>query len=188
MSETLVAPQPGLRKAMKTAGWIVLGVALLTLAAKLHIPSWPVPMTLQTFAVMTIAIAAGPRLASATFLAYLAAGVAGLPVFSGTPERGIGLAYMMGPTGGYLFGYLIASGLVGRLAVDRGLAGRIAAMLAGLTVVYAAGLAWLALIVQAEKLLPLGILPFLPSDLISIAVVGFGAALVPARLVGRIGR
>ena len=94
----------------------------------------------------------------------------GLPVFSGTPERGIGLAYMAGPTGGYLAGYLLAAGLIGWLAAGPGWMGRAMAMLAGLAVVYVAGLAWLAIFVPAPELLAVGLAPFLAGDLVKIAL------------------
>ncbi|RWR32949.1 biotin transporter BioY [Sinirhodobacter populi] len=184
MNQTLAMSRPRLLSAAKTVGVIVLGVALITICAKVRVPSWPVPMTLHTLAVMGIALAAGPRLATATFLAYLGAGAAGLPVFSGTPERGIGLAYMVGPTGGYLLGFLAASWLTGTLARGRGMAGRVLAMLAGLGVTYAAGLAWLGLYVPAGQIVTLGFLPFFIGDLINIAMVALGAALIPARLRG----
>ncbi|AMY69597.1 biotin transporter BioY [Frigidibacter mobilis] len=146
------------------------GAALITLGAKVQIPFWPVPMTLHTLAVFFIAAAFGPRLGLAAMAAYLGAGAMGLPVFSGTPERGIGLAYMAGPTGGYLAGYLLAAGLIGWLAAGRGWIGRALAMLAGLAVVYAAGLAWLAAFVPAPKLLAAGLTPFLLGDLVKIAL------------------
>ena len=132
-------------QAARAALAVVAGAALMTLAAKVQIPFWPVPMTLHTMAVMAFAVAFGPRRATAIFLAYLAAGAAGLPVFSGSPERGIGLAYMAGPTGGYLLGYLVASGLVGALAAGRGPVGRFLAMLAGLAPGYGFGQAAIAL-------------------------------------------
>ncbi|OQP87119.1 hypothetical protein BTR14_06750 [Rhizobium rhizosphaerae] len=157
---------------------LALGVSMMTLAAKVQIPFWPVPMTLHLAAVMGFAVLLGPQRAVAIFLAYLAAGAAGLPVFSGTPERGIGLAYMVGPTGGYLAGFLIASALTGWLAAGRGMIGRIGAMLAGLAVIYACGAAWLALFVPAEKVMAIGVLPFLPGDLVKIALVACGAALL----------
>ncbi|WP_394342778.1 biotin transporter BioY [Paenirhodobacter populi] len=184
LAQTLAMSRPRLLSAAKTAGAIVLGVALITICAKVRVPSWPVPMTLHTLAVMGIALAAGPRLATATFLAYLGAGAAGLPVFSGTPERGIGLAYMVGPTGGYLHGFLAASWLTGTLARGRGMAGRVLAMLAGLGVTYAAGLAWLGLYVPAGQIVTLGFLPFILGDLVNIAMVALGTALIPARLRG----
>ncbi|MCX8999383.1 biotin transporter BioY [Rhizobiaceae bacterium BDR2-2] len=188
MSQTLALSKPNLRSVAKTTAAIVLGAALITLCAKLRVPSWPVPMTLHTLAVMAIAVTMGARLATATFCAYLAAGAAGLPVFSGTPERGIGIAYMAGPTGGYLLGYLGASWLTGTLARGRGTAGRTLAMLAGLGVTYAAGLLWLGLYVPADQILVLGFVPFILGDLINIAMVSLGAALVPARFLRKAGR
>lgn len=144
--------------------------ALITLAAKVQVPFWPVPMTLHTLAVMAIAALAGPRLAVGAMLAYLGLGAAGLPVFSGTPERGLGLAYMVGPTGGYLAGYLLAAGLIGWLAQGAGLLRQGLAMLAGLAVVYALGAAWLALFVPPANVVAVGVLPFVPGDLVKIGL------------------
>ncbi|QCI68984.1 biotin transporter BioY [Phreatobacter stygius] len=162
----------------------VAGVALMTLSAKVQIPFWPVPMTLHTLAVMAFAVAFGPRQATAIFVAYLAAGASGLPVFSGSPARGVGLTYMAGPTGGYLLGYLLATPLVGVLAAGRATLGRIGAMLAGLALVYGCGLAWLALSVPAGRLLALGLSPFILGDLVKIGIVAAAAPLV-IRLAGR---
>ncbi|KXG88056.1 biotin transporter BioY [Agrobacterium bohemicum] len=157
---------------------VITGVALMTLAAKVQIPFWPVPMTLHSMAALGFAVVLGPRMATAIFVGYLAAGAAGLPVFSGTPERGIGIAYMMGPTGGYLAGYLVACGLTGWLAAGKGVIGRFGAMLAGLGVVYALGIAWLALYVPADKLLAAGVLPFLMGDLVKIGIVALGSLML----------
>lgn len=171
------------------APWRVLaialaGAALITLGAKVQIPFWPVPMTLHTLAVFTLAAALGPRAGIAAMATYLAAGAAGLPVFSGTPERGIGLAYMVGPTGGYLLGYLLAVGVIGWLAQGRGMAGQALAMLAGLAVVYAVGLLWLAGFVPASGLRAAGFAPFILGDLVKIALAcGLTTAL--RRLKGR---
>ncbi len=188
MYQVISGVSPHVRRATKYVAIVVAGVAVITLCAKARVPSWPVPMTLQTLATMAIALALGPRLATTTFIAYLATGAAGLPVFAGTPERGIGLAYMVGPTGGYLLGFVAASWLAGTLAQGRGVAGRIGAMLAGLTAIYAAGLSWLALHVPTDKVFALGLQPFIFSDLVSIAVVAIASIAVPARLRGRIGR
>lgn len=183
MSDTTAQPAAGRLSAAAKTGLIALaGAAAMTLAAKTQIPFWPVPMTLHTMAVMGFAVAFGPRIAVAIFLAYLAAGAAGLPVFSGSPERGIGLAYMAGPTGGYLLGYLVACGLVGRLAAGQRTAGRIGAMLAGLVPIYGLGLAWLAAFVPAERLLALGAAPFILGDLLKIGVVAAGGLLLPTLL------
>lgn len=160
------------------------GAALITLGAKIQIPFWPVPMTLHTLAVFFLAATLGPRLGFAAMAAYLAAGALGLPVFSGTPERGIGLAYMVGPTGGYLAGYLLGAGLTGWLAQGRGLIGRFGAMLAGLAVTYALGLAWLTTFVPASKLLASGLTPFLLGDLVKLALAA-GLISALARLKAR---
>ena len=126
---------------------VVVGVCLLTLSAKLQVPFYPVPMTMQTLVVLMIGMAYGRVLGTATVAAYLLAGAAGLPVFAGTPERGIGLAYMMGPTGGFLVGFLISAWLMGALA-ERGWSNSFllsaAAMIIGHAVILAAGVAWLA--------------------------------------------
>lgn len=163
---------------------VACGVALMTLSAKTQIPFWPVPMTLHTLAVMAIAVSFGPVAAFSVMAAYLVTGALGMPVFSGTPARGIGLAYMAGPTGGYLLGYLIASGLVGKWAAGRNALGQFGAMLAGLTVVYAFGLAWLSRFVPAHQLLGLGVMPFLLGDLLKIAVVSAGAAALSGSRLG----
>lgn len=183
MSDTATKPiESRLALATRTALTIIAGTALMTLAAKVQIPFWPVPMTLHTMAVMAFAVAFGPRLAVSVFLAYLAAGALGLPVFSGSPERGIGLAYMVGPTGGYLLGYLIASWLVGVLAAGKSMPGRAGAMLAGMVPIYGIGIAWLAVYVPAGQLLAVGVLPFLLGDLVKIGVVAVGSLVLPASI------
>ena len=161
----------------------IAGVTLMTISAKVQIPFWPVPMTLHTMAVMAFALLLGPRMAVAIFTAYLAAGIAGLPVFAGSPARGLGLTYIAGPTGGYLVGYLLASGVTGWLAVGRGWLGQTFAMLTGLGVVYGFGLIWLSVFVSSAQLVAVGVLPFLAGDLAKIALVGL-AAQGMARLRG----
>ena len=185
-------PQTALSRAqlsvVRKATIILLGVVLITICAKIRIPSWPVPMTLHTLAIMGIAMATGPRLALATVLAYLAAGAAGLPVFAGTPERGIGLAYMAGPTGGYLVGYLLASWTAALLALGRGTIGRVLAMLAGLAITYAFGLVWLMNFLPVGQVVAAGFSPFILGDLIDIAMVALGIRLTPARWLERLGQ
>ena len=152
---------------------LVLGLSLvLAVSARVSVPFWPVPMTLQTLAVLTIAGLGGPRVATAAMLAYLAEGAIGLPVFAATPERGLGLAYLAGPTGGYLLGMLAAAPLVGVLA--RRTAGRPVALLGAMTmgsvVVYAAGAAWLASYIGAARAVALGVAPFLAGDAVKTAL------------------
>ncbi|WP_114086447.1 biotin transporter BioY [Thalassospira profundimaris] len=161
---------------------MVAGIAVLTASAKVTLPFWPVPMTLQTLAVMAIALTVGPRLACATLFGYLAAGAAGLPVFAGTPERGIGLAYMVGPTGGYMLGYLVASWLVGTYARGRSVLARFGIMMAAMIPVYGLGLAWLAVYVPLHQVVAYGFSPFILGDALKIALVALASAAC-ARLV-----
>jgi len=149
------------------------------LSAKIHVPFYPVPMTMQTFAVLVIAMVYGPVLGTATVALYLAEGAFGLPVFSGTPERGIGLAYMAGPTGGYLAGFLMSAALLGWLnsrGWDRRFSTALAAMVLGTAVILLLGFAWLSVLIGAEKALQFGIVPFLPGAALKIALA---AALLP---------
>lgn len=132
---------------LKRAVLLVAGVVALIVSAKTQIASVPVPVTLQMLVVMVIGASFGPRLAAATVASYLALGMAGQPVFAGTPEKGIGLAYMMGPTGGYLLGFLIAAWAVGALARagwDRSHLTMAAAMAVGILCVYVPGVVWLS--------------------------------------------
>lgn len=158
----------------------IAGSLLLWVSAKIHIPFYPVPMTMQTFVVLGLGAAFGWRLAMATVLLYLVEGAAGLPVFSGTPEKGLGLAYMAGPTAGYLVGFVAASGLVGWLAqkgADKNVFKMFAAMLLGSAVIYLFGVTWLSSLIGTEKALTFGIMPFLYGDLLKSALA---AALFPA--------
>ena len=179
MKTDMSSSLPATRSLPRQALMVVAGVTLMTLAAKTQVPFWPVPMTLHTLAVMGFAVALGPRMACAIFIAYLATGAAGLPVFSGSPERGIGLAYMIGPTGGYLAGFLVASWLAGWLAQNGTLLRRISAMLAGLVVVYAFGMAWLVAFLPAAKLFSVGVAPFILGDLVKIGVIAAASMLLP---------
>ncbi len=151
----------------------VLGSSLLlALSARVAVPFWPVPMTMQTFAMLLIAGFAGPGLAAACVAAYLLEGAIGLPVFAGTPEHGAGLAYLAGPTAGYLVGMLPAAWLAGQVA--RRWPTRPAALFAGLLaatgVVFLLGAGWLARFVGARHAMTLGVLPFVPGDLVKTAL------------------
>lgn len=159
----------------------VLGSLLLWASAKIQIPFYPVPMTMQTFAVLALGMAYGWRLGGATLLLYLAEGAVGLPVFAGTPEKGLGPAYMLGPTGGYLLGFLLAAAACGWLAErgwDRHVAKTAAAMLIGNAIIYVPGLLWLGGLLGWDKpILEWGLTPFLLGDVTKLALA---AALLPA--------
>jgi len=151
-----------------------VGTLLIAIASKIKVPFYPVPMTMQTFVILGIGMAYGWRLGGATVLLYLGEGAIGLPVFTGTPEKGIGLVYMMGGTGGYLFGYLLAVLAVGWLAErgwDRNLMTTAAAMLAGNILIFAPGLLWLGMLFGWDKpILDWGLWPFVGAEVFKIAL------------------
>lgn len=156
------------------------GTLLLTLSAKTKVVLGPVDMSLQTLAIFLIAATFGMRLGVATLLLYLAEGAMGWPVFQGTPEKGVGIAYMMGSTGGYLAGFVVAAAIVG-WAADRGWDRSVFKFLGALLIAEFAimllGFAWLATLIGAEKSWQFGVLPFILPDLIK---VGIAAAFMPA--------
>lgn len=156
------------------------GSLLLWASARLQVPFYPVPMTMQTFVVLMIGAAYGWRLGAATVALYLLQGALGMPVFAGTPEKGIGLAYMVGPTGGYLIGYVAAAAVTGALAGlgwDRRVSTTVLSMLAGTAVIYVFGIGWLGMVVGWDKpVFAWGLTPFLLGDLIKLALA---AAVLP---------
>ena len=152
---------------------VFAGSVLLTVSARLQVPFWPVPMTMQPYVVLVLGMALGRTLGPAAVALYLLEGALGLPVFAGTPEKGIGLAYMTGPTGGYLLGFLLAAAVTGQLSArgfDRRPLTALLAATAGMAAIYVPGLAWLATLVGAENAVALGALPFLPGDALKIAL------------------
>jgi biotin transport system substrate-specific component len=178
-------PVRGTGKMLRAAILAFLGSALLTLSAKVQVPFYPVPMTMQTLVVLLVGMAFGARLGVATVALYLAEGAAGLPVFAGTPEKGIGLAYMMGPTGGYLLGFVLAAAIAGWMVERRrDAAGLALAVVAGSIAIYGPGVLWLARFVGAGSALELGVVPFLGGDLLK-AGLAFTLALCGAAMVRR---
>lgn len=157
------------------------GSALIAVSSKLQVPMVPVPMTMQTLVILVIGMACGWRLGGLTLLLYLAEGAVGLPVFAGTPERGLGLTYMVGSTGGYLLGFLLAALVVGLLAEagwDRTVPLAAAAMLIGNVVIYVPGLLWLGTVLGWDNpILQWGLTPFIVGDLVKLAMA---ALLMPA--------
>ncbi|KJC50285.1 acetyl-COA carboxylase [Bradyrhizobium sp. LTSP849] len=165
---------------------VALGTALMALSAKVNLPLPYVPMTLQSLVVLMIGAAYGWRLGSATMIAYLAEGAMGLPVFAGPVG---GLAPLVGPTAGYLFGFVAAAFVTGWLAErgwDRSVVLLFAAMAVGHIVIFAAGFGWLALGLGAAKAWQVGVAPFIAASLVKNAL---GATLMPAarRIIDRRG-
>jgi biotin transport system substrate-specific component len=179
---TLIAtvwPSRSEANALRLAALALIGTAILTLSAKVQVPFWPVPLTMQTFAVLAIGMAYGWRLGGATVVLYLLEGAFGLPVFAGTPEKGIGLAYLMGPTGGYLVGFAIAAAATGWLAErgwDRHPVSTALAMAAGNLLIYVTGVAWLSSLIGFAKAVEFGLVPFLLGDLVKLLLA---AAAMP---------
>lgn len=148
---------------------IVVAVSLLSVSAKIQIPLWPVPMTMQTYVVLVIGMSYGFGLGITAVGTYLALGALGLPVFAGTPSQGVGWAYIVGPTGGYLVGFLIAAAACGILADrgwDRRFSTSFAAMVLGHAIIFAFGVTWLAFGVGIERAVELGLRPFLVGTLL----------------------
>ena len=177
---SLALPDKGAARLATQLLLAIAGTLLLTLSAKTKVMIGPVDISMQTLAVLLIAAAYGMRLGVATVLLYMAEGAMGFPVFQSTPEKGIGIAYMLGSTGGYLAGFVVMAAIVG-WAADRGWDRHpiklFNAMLVGEIVMMAMGFAWLALLIGPEKSWQFGVLPFVVGDLIKVALA---ASLVPA--------
>jgi biotin transport system substrate-specific component len=180
----LIQPADGRGLWLKRALLLGLGVAALVIAAKIRVPFWPVPMTMQTFAVLSIGAAYGWRLGGATVLAYLAVGALGFDVFTSSSAEIHGLAYMMGGTGGYLAGFVLAAialGALARAGWDRSPLRMGAAMLAGQVLVFLPGVLWLGHLYAGAQgwgwVLEVGLVNFLPAEALKMALA---ALLFPA--------
>lgn len=173
-------PQTAQTRWVRAILLVVLGTVALWISAKVKVDLGAVPVTMQSLVILALGAAFGWRLGVATLLLYLAEGAAGLPVFAGTPEKGIGLAYMAGPTGGYLLGFVLAAGASGYFAergFDRNPIKMFVAMVVATALIYVPGLIWLATLIGGEKAIQLGLVPFILGDLIK---AGLAAALFPA--------
>jgi biotin transport system substrate-specific component len=181
-------PQSGTGLRVKQVALVVLGIVALAIAAKIKVPMWPVPITMGTFAVLGIAAAYGARLGLVTMLGYLILGAVGFDVFAGSSAEKFGLTYMMGGTGGYLVGYVLATLAVGALAArgwDRSVGKMALALLIGNALIYVPGLLWLGTLYGWDKpILQWGLTPFLLGDAIKLALA---AVLLPSlwKMVGK---
>ena len=163
-----------INKVVKTISLIVLGTLLLTVSAKTKIPFYPVPMTMQTFVILLLGILLGKKIGSITVILYLFEGIFGLPVFAGTPEKGIGLIYFTGPTMGYLIGFIIAVYFSGSFKYNKGLLNTFLKLLFSVSFIYLLGLAWLGILIGWEKpIFKLGAQPFLLAELFKILLLTF---------------
>jgi biotin transport system substrate-specific component len=152
----------------------LIGTIILAISSKIRIPFYPVPMTMQTLVVLIIGIAFGWRLGMATILLYLFEGIIGLPVFSGTPEKGAGLVYFTGPTMGYLLGFVATVYFSGKFSYDKNIFKNFLKLFFATSFIYIFGMVWLANLIGWDKpIFQLGAQPFLLAELFKILIATF---------------
>ena len=161
-------------KLLKYVFLALIGSITLAISSKIKIPFYPVPMTMQTLIVLVIGIGFGWKLGLATVSLYLFEGIIGLPVFSGTPEKGIGLIYFTGPTMGYLIGFLVAVYISGKFNYDSNLLKNFLKLMLATSFIYILGMSWLGSLIGWEKpIFQLGAQPFLLAELFKILILTF---------------
>ena len=160
------------QKLLKSLIVVFLGSLALTISAKLKIPFYPVPMTMQTFVVLFFGISFGYKIGLATVGLYLFEGIIGLPVFSNSPEKGVGLIYFMGPTMGYLLGFLVATFLAGYLNLKTNIFFIFIKLTLSVSTIYILGMLWLGNLIGWDKpIFELGAAPFLLAELFKICLL-----------------
>ncbi|MGC8203441.1 biotin transporter BioY [Aliiroseovarius sp. PTFE2010] len=174
-------PSEGAKLRIKQVALVAIGIIVLAVAAKIRVPMWPVPITMGTFAVLTLGAAYGARLGLVTILGYILIGALGFDVFAGSSAESNGLVYMMGGTGGYLVGYVLATvalGYLARMGWDRSFVKMAAALLIANVLIYVPGVAWLGQLYGWDKpILEWGLTPFLVGDVLKLVLA---ALLVPS--------
>ena len=159
-------------KILKSLLAIVLGSIALTISAKIKIPFYPVPMTMQTFVVLFLGISLGYKIGLATIGLYLIEGIAGLPVFSNSPEKGVGLLYFTGPTMGYLIGFLTACYLASMIKFEDSFFVVLGKLILATSTIYILGLLWLGTLIGWDKpIFALGAKPFLLAEIFKITIL-----------------
>ena len=163
-----------IEKIIKLTLIVIIGTILITISAKVKIPFYPVPMTMQTFVILLIGITFGYKIGLATVTLYLFEGIIGLPVFANSPEKGIGVAYFIGPTMGYLIGFLAAVYFSGSFKYDKGIINTFFKLIFSVSFIYILGLIWLGILVGWDKpIFKLGAQPFLLAELFKILLLLF---------------
>ncbi len=151
---------------------ILAGSILLTISAKIKIPFYPVPMTMQTFVVIFLGMAFGYKIALATVSLYIFEGIIGFPVFSNSPEKGVGLSYFMGPTMGYLIGFLVATFISGFLNLNTNIFKIFLKLMISVSTIYVLGILWLGTLIGWDKpIFQLGAAPFLLAELFKMIIL-----------------
>ena len=152
----------------------LLGSIILAISSKIRIPFYPVPMTMQTLVVLMIGIGFGWKLGVATISLYLFEGIIGLPVFSGTPEKGVGIIYFTGPTMGYLLGFLLAAYCAGKFSYDENIVKTFLKLFFATSLIYIFGVLWLGSLIGWDKpIFHLGVEPFLLAEFTKILIATF---------------
>ena len=160
------------QKILRSVVTIFLGSIALTISAKLKIPFYPVPMTMQTFVVLFLGISFGYKIGLATVGLYLFEGIIGIPVFSNSPEKGVGLVYFTGPTMGYLIGFLLSTFLAGYINLKTNIFMIFIKLSLSVTVIYIFGMLWLGILIGWNKpIFQLGAAPFLLAELFKISLL-----------------
>jgi biotin transport system substrate-specific component len=160
------------QKVLKSILVVLVGSILLTISSKIKIPFYPVPMTMQTFVVLFLGISFGYKIGIATVGLYLIEGIFGLPVFSNSPEKGVGIVYFTGPTMGYLIGFLLATFLAGYLDLKTNIVSIFLKLILSVSVIYILGLIWLGILIGWDKpIFQLGAAPFLLAELFKILIL-----------------
>ena len=150
---------------------VFLGTVLLTISAKIKVPFYPVPMTMQTFVVVLIGITLGWKLGLTTIFLYLFEGAVGLPVFAGTPEKGLGISYMIGPTGGYLVGFILSVFIAGFVNLKKNIFIKFLLISLSVFAIYLTGVPWLAYLAGWEIAYVWGIKNFVLAEIFKIAIL-----------------
>ncbi len=161
-------------KIIKNLFIALIGTIFLAISSKIKIPFYPVPMTMQTLVVLVIGVGFGWKLGVLTITMYLFEGIIGLPVFSGTPEKGVGLIYFTGPTMGYLIGFVVATYISGKLIFDNSLIKNFFKLTFAISFIYVLGMLWLGQLIGWDKpIFKLGAQPFLLAELFKILIATF---------------
>ena len=159
-------------KALRNVFIALMGTVLLAISSKIKIPFYPVPMTMQTLVILFLGVALGWKLGLATVSLYLFEGIIGIPVFSGSPEKGVGIIYFTGPTMGYLIGFLFTVYFAGSFNFSKNLFIKFLQLLFSVSFIYVLGILWLGTLIGWEKpLFQLGVQPFLLAELFKILIV-----------------
>ena len=170
----LINKDSKIQKISKSVLLVILGTIIITISAKIKIPFYPVPMTMQTFIILLLGVCLGSKMGLAVVSLYLLEGIVGLPVFANSPEKGIGIIYFTGPTMGYLIGFLLAVYFAGSFKYDKGLINSFIKLIFSVSLIYILGLIWLGMLIGWDKpLFKLGAQPFLLAELFKVLILTF---------------